>query len=67
MNNTDLLFGRGNGDLLIGNLGRTTLVAGAAGHPDRRPGQLHATNNDMLIGETGDDVNIWAPGDGSDA
>lgn len=68
MNNTDVLFGRESGDLLIGNLGSDTLVAGEG--PDilvGGPDNFAPPNNDVLLGETGDDVNIWAPGDGSDA
>lgn len=68
MDNTDLLFGRDNDDLLIGNLGDDTLLGGAdddilVGGPERAT----APNSDVLVGEEGDDINIWAPGDGSDA
>ena len=68
MDNTDVLFGRDNDDLLIGNLGGDTLLAGAdddilIGGPEK--GQ--APNSDVLVGDTGNDINIWAPGDGSDA
>ena len=68
MDNTDVLFGRDNDDLLIGKLGGDTLLAGAdddilIGGPEK--GQ--APNSDVLVGDTGDDINIWAPGDGSDA
>jgi hypothetical protein len=68
MDNTDVLFGRDNDDLLIGKLGGDTLLGGAdddilIGGPD-----LNLTpNSDVLVGDTGDDINIWAPGDGSDA
>jgi hypothetical protein len=68
MDNTDVLFGRANHDLLVGKLGGDTLLGGLdddilVGGPEG--GQ--APNSDVLIGEYGDDVNIWAPGDGSDA
>jgi len=68
MDNTDVLFGRDNDDLLIGNLGSDTLLAGAdddimIGGPEK--GQT--PNSDVLVGDTGNDINIWAPGDGSDA
>jgi hypothetical protein len=68
MNNTDVLFGRDNDDLLIGKLGSDTLLAGEdedilIGGPEK--GQ--APNSDVLVGEEGNDINIWAPGDGSDA
>jgi hypothetical protein len=68
MDNTDLLFGRDNDDLLIGNLGDDTLLGGAdddilVGGPERGT----TPNSDVLVGEEGDDINVWAPGDGSDA
>jgi hypothetical protein len=68
MQGTDVLFGRGNDDLLQGNLGSDTLVAGAGddiliGGPEN----FTAPNSDVLLGDSGDDINIWAPGDGSDA
>jgi hypothetical protein len=68
IDNTDVLFGRGNDDLLIGNLGSDTLLAGAdddilIGGPEH--GQ--SPNSDVLVGDTGNDINIWAPGDGSEA
>ena len=31
-----------------------------------RPRSL-SPNSDVLVGDKGDDINIWAPGDGSDA
>ena len=68
MDNTDVLFGRDNDDLLIGKLGGDTLLAGAdddilIGGPEKGP----PPNSDVLVGDTGKDVNIWAPGDGNDA
>src|SRR5262245_54215743 len=68
MENTDVLFGRDNDDLLIGNLGSDTLLAG----PDDDilivgPEKGQTPNSDVLVGDTGNDINIWAPGDGSDA
>lgn len=69
MDNTDVLFGRGNDDLLIGKLGGDTLLGG--GGSDILVGGPEAgssgNNSDVLIGDGGNDVNIWAPGDGSDA
>jgi hypothetical protein len=69
MDNTDVIFGRGNDDLLIGRQGSDTLLAGPGsdilvGGPE---GGSTSANSDVLIGDKGDDVNIWAPGDGSDA
>ncbi len=68
MDNTDVIFGRDNDDLLIGRLGGDTLLAGAdddilVGGPE----DFAAPNSDVLVGDLGDDINIWAPGDGSDA
>lgn len=68
MDNTDILVGRGNDDLLVGNLGGDTLLGNSGadilvGGPEN----FTAQSSDVLLGEGGDDVNIWAPGDGSDA
>ena len=68
MDSTDVLFGRDGNDLLVGNLGGDTLVGGRghdilAGGPER----FVAPNSDVILGDEGNDVNIWAPGDGSDA
>jgi hypothetical protein len=67
MDNTDVLFGRGGADLLIGRLGDDTILGGPRldiliGGPEG--GQ--APNSDVLLGDAGDDINIWAPGDGSE-
>jgi hypothetical protein len=67
MDNTDVLFGRGGADLLIGKLGDDTILGGPkldilVGGPEG--GQ--APNSDVLLGDPGDDINIWAPGDGSE-
>ncbi len=68
MDNTDVLFGRANDDLLRGNLGDDVLVAGEGsdiliGGPEN----FTPTNSDVMLGDEGNDINIWAPGDGSDA
>ena len=68
MEATDVLFGRGNDDLLQGNLGSDTLVAGGGddiliGGPEA----FTSPNSDVLLADSGDDINLWAPGDGSDA
>lgn len=68
MDNTDVLLGRDNDDLLIGNLGGDTLLGGRGsdilvGGPEG--GQ--APNSDVMVGDYGNDINLWAPGDGSDA
>lgn len=68
MDNTDVLFGRGNDDLLRGNLGDDVLVGGTGsdimiGGPEN----FTPINSDVMLGGPGHDINIWAPGDGSDA
>ena len=68
MENTDVLFGRGRDDLLVGRQGSDTLVAGSGddilvGGPE----DFTTPNSDVLLGDRGKDINIWAPGDGSDA
>jgi hypothetical protein len=68
MDNTDVLFGRDNDDYLQGNLGSDVLVAGEGddilvGGPEN----FTSPNSDVLLGDKGNDINIWAPGDGSDA
>jgi RTX calcium-binding nonapeptide repeat (4 copies) len=67
MDNTDVVFGRRGGDLLVGLLGDDTIPAGPGldiliGGPEG--GQ--SPNSDVLLGDAGDDINIWAPGDGSE-
>jgi hypothetical protein len=68
MDATDVLFGRGNDDLLQGNLGSDTIVGGT-GHDIMigGPEKFATPNSDVLLGDSGNDINIWAPGDGSDA
>ncbi len=67
MENTDLLFGRDNDDLLVGKLGSDVLLGGpgsdiTVGGPEA----FSAPNSDVMDGEEGADINIWAPGDGSE-
>ncbi len=67
MENTDLLFGRDNDDLLIGKLGSDTLLGGAGSDITVGGPEAFATpNSDVMDGEDGADINIWAPGDGSE-
>jgi len=68
MDNTDVLFGRANDDLLVGKLGDDVAVGGL-GHDILVGGPENFTspNSDVLLGDQGNDINIWAPGDGSDA
>ena len=67
LNNTDVLEGGQGNDVLIGLLG-SDVIQGGPGHdiilggPD--PG---APNSDIMFGGPDDDVNLWAPGDGSEA
>jgi len=68
MEGTDVLFGRDNDDLLIGKLGSDTALGGkGADILVGGPEGFATPNSDVLIGDEGDDINIWAPGDGSDA
>jgi hypothetical protein len=55
----DLLVGVKGGDLLDGDEGDDILIGGL------EKGQL--PNSDLIDGANGRDINIWAPGDGSDA
>ena len=68
MDNTDVHLGKAGDDLLIGQLGGDTLL-GEAGHDILvgGPENFQAPNSDVLVGADGNDINIWAPGDGSDA
>ncbi|MDQ3563487.1 MAG: hypothetical protein M3436_04870 [Pseudomonadota bacterium] len=68
LNNTDVLEGRGGNDVLIGLLGSDVLRGGPGA--DILIGgteQGVAPNSDVIFGDKGNDINIWAPGDGSDA
>jgi hypothetical protein len=67
MENTDVLFGRANDDLLIGKEGDDTLLGGEQSDILVGGPETSLPNSDVLIGEEGRDINIWAPGDGSDA
>jgi Ca2+-binding RTX toxin-like protein len=68
LNNTDVIDGKGGPDILIGLLGNDVLRGGQG--DDILIGgteQFTTPNSDIIYGEDGNDVNIWAPGDGSDA
>lgn len=68
MENTDVLVGRGKGDLLVGFAGGDTILGnGGRDVTVGGPEGGQAPNSDVLLGGRGDDINIWAPGDGSDA
>jgi RTX calcium-binding nonapeptide repeat (4 copies) len=69
MANADVVFGRDNDDLLIGRRGNDTVVGGEGsdilvGGPD---GGRVANGSDVLLGDEGPDLALWAPGDGNDA
>ena len=68
LNNADVLIGRDGPDVLIGLLGADVLEGGPSddiliGGPEA----FVAPNKDIILGGSGNDINIWAPGDGSDA
>jgi hypothetical protein len=68
LDNTDVLLGGGRGDVLIGLKGNDLIDGGS--NDDVLIGGVEkfvAPNSDLLSGGYGNDVNIWAPGDGSDA
>ncbi len=71
LNNADVLQGAGGCDVLIGLLGNDVLDGGPGG--DVLIGGTEQFdpdgfgNKDVMLGGAGNDTNIWAPGDGSDA
>jgi hypothetical protein len=63
-----VIVARGQRNVLIGLLGNDVIHGGPG--PDIIVGgteQGSRPNSDVMFGNEGDDVNIWAPGDGSDA
>lgn len=67
LNNTDIQLGTSGNDVLIGLLGGDVQAGGWGddiyiGGPEG----FQAPNSDVLFGDAGNDVSIWAPGDGSD-
>ncbi|MGH9027639.1 MAG: hypothetical protein ACRDWD_16215 [Acidimicrobiia bacterium] len=69
LDNTDLLKGKNGKDLLIGRTGDDVLL-GQDGDDIHIGGLESGTspipNSDVIFGEKDKDINIWAPGDGSD-
>ena len=67
LNNTDVLAGRGGNDVLVG-LGGSDVLSGGPGNDILigGPEQGVTPNSDIILGDEGDDISIWAPGDGSD-
>jgi Ca2+-binding RTX toxin-like protein len=69
LDNTDLLQGNDGRDLLVGRTGDDVLLGGNSGDiliGGLEGGTAPIPNSDVILGESGDDINIWAPGDGSD-
>jgi Ca2+-binding RTX toxin-like protein len=67
LNNADLIDGLGGHDVMIGLLGSDTMLGGPG--DDVMVGgteQGSQPNSDVMIGGTGNDVALWAGGDGSD-
>ncbi|MFK8014146.1 MAG: hypothetical protein AB8G17_01730 [Gammaproteobacteria bacterium] len=71
LNNADILQGGGGCDVLMGLLGNDVLDGGngsdimIGGTEQFDPGGFG--NKDVMLGGAGNDTNVWAPGDGSDA
>lgn len=69
LNNADVLIGGVGNDVLIGLLGSDVLRGGPGNDILVGGTEQGGTqpNSDIIFGDSGHDVNIWAPGDGSDA
>ncbi len=68
LDNADVMEGQDGPDVLIGLLGPDVLRGGAEGDIlVGGPEGFVAPNKDVIFGGSGNDVNIWSPGDGSDA
>jgi hemolysin type calcium-binding protein len=68
LDNTDVVLGGSRGDVLVGLKGNDLIDGGS--DDDVLIGGVEKgaqPNSDLLSGGYGNDVNIWAPGDGSDA
>jgi Ca2+-binding RTX toxin-like protein len=59
----DVLFGLNGDDVIRGNGGRDIILGG----PDGGAAPGGPPNSDIMFGGAGNDVNLWAPGDGSEA
>ncbi len=57
----DTIMGGGEADILVG--GPENFRTGK----DPNTGEQRGSNSDVLLGEDGNDINIWSPGDGSNA
>ncbi len=58
----DVIIGRQGDDVISGGPGRDIMIGGVEQFDPEGFG-----NRDVMLGGPGNDVNIWAPGDGSDA
>lgn len=67
LNNTDVLISNTGNDVLVGLLGSDVMHSGT-GNDILIGGteQGVAPNSDIMFGDVGNDISIWAPGDGSD-
>lgn len=69
LDNADVLSGKGGNDILIGQRGSDVIYGGPG--RDIIIGGLEAgtqtPKSDIIFGDSGNDVSIWAGGDGSDA
>ena len=68
LDDADVLVGNGGNDVLIGLKGSDTILAGLGndiivGGPE---GGTTSPKSDIQFGDGGDDVALWAPGDGND-
>jgi len=59
LNNTDIIGGGLGNDALLGNWDSDIMVGGTK--------QGQTPSNDVIYGSLGDDIDIWAPGSGSNA
>ena len=79
LNNDDILEGRGGDDILIGLLGDDVLRGGRGDDiligdcgdtsqlpPDESGNPVVFDGEDIIYGNAGNDVSLWAPGDGRD-
>ena len=59
----DVMFGLNGDDVIDGGPGRDIILGG----PDGGAAPGGPPNSDVMFGGLGNDVNLWAPGDGSEA
>jgi len=71
LNRTDVITGGPGNDVILGLNGSDVIDGGPGqdiilGGPDALPAPGGPPNSDVMFGGTGNDVNLWAPGDGSE-